>query len=1113
MKTNKILMAVALPALLAACTAEEVVEQSPVANLSGRAVLDSNFSVNVAEGIDSRFAWEGLNWKYEAGDQFGAGVVDPAELGTISDASMIGNYIFVKNAAGAYKTNSQMQEGTYMFYSYGGFDKKNVRSLVSFDITSQKTDLNEPEAMINEYANQLMFSPLYEIEAEYSAEPMPLEFRSFWGVAAFKFKNNSGQTLRINQIVLKEAGASKFVVKGGINPKAINDAGLKYVYNEKGAKYNGTEGKANEHNYVPVSVSNLIDDKDLTEAKRLEKIEDAYEAFEKAYYNTALSKDVTGNGSASFIAMNCQNYKMKHGETVTAYMLVPEHKGKNLSVEIMVVDEEDESWSVFVEDENVDGTYGMEDSKEVEELDELAILRHKTNAIFGKTTDGKGMKTLSITEDDLQENSGYYIDNNDALIDLINANLGKILVHNTGDTYIDAEVIKAIKEYTGTHVTFSNVIEIKDAEALVDDADTETELALTQITFNGGAVVKGESEKNEIDGTVEFGKNIVFGAGQTLTIEEGANVTLNKGSYKNIKNSGNLTIVGAEDNGSRAVEEYDGKVTNLAGTLTLKGTTPEVNMKAGSLNYVALNKKTLLVESGDLTIAAGVELTIGEYVTFEINNDMAIANLWKSDNKGVVDFATWTNNGTINIASDAELLIEGTLVNNGEIVGGELHAATIEKYVDKTYRSTATINNNDDAEIRSEKIAIDYRSAVNNYGDFLADNVINNGKITMMDEKAHVNVTSGTGEINNTANGIIEELPEGMLVSATVGAMTDGEELDEFETESGINKIYVTGRWTITNSKTSENERAEVVLERLGIKTIEFVTKDAMYLRDGATLDLANIEIIVSSVPKVVFTGYNDNVLTIGEIKQGLWWNSNIEPYGDWEETAYDLKHIVREQSAESVAAAFAGEDDVVLLGDVVSGDVLKVTADKSIDLADYTLNGSISIAADKEVVISNGVVENKNPQVSGITSNGDLELTDVEVVSARHALRIESGNVVINSGEYTVLGTEGMTTYALNIGDTDTEAVVTIKGGKFVGPAGSPKSDSGAAVLVKKGSTLIIEDGDFSGGKIKTISGEGNIVVKGGTFDQNPIIWVAKGYQVVEKNGKFIVEQEVTGK
>ena len=73
--------------------------------------------------------------------------------------------------------------------------------------------------------------------------------------------------------------------------------------------------------------------------------------------------------------------------------------------------------------------------------------------------------------------------------------------------------------------------------------------------------------------------------------------------------------------------------------------------------------------------------------------------------------------------------------------------------------------------------------------------------------------------------------------------------------------------------------------------------------------------------------------------------------------------------------------------------------------------------------------------------------------------------------------------------------------------------ADSGGAVTVKTGSTVVIEGGDFSGGKTKTISNSGTVTISGGTFDQQPnAAWLKEGYKATEAGDIYIVtKNEVT--
>jgi hypothetical protein len=203
------------------------------------------------------------------------------------------------------------------------------------------------------------------------------------------------------------------------------------------------------------------------------------------------------------------------------------------------------------------------------------------------------------------------------------------------------------------------------------------------------------------------------------------------------------------------------------------------------------------------------------------------------------------------------------------------------------------------------------------------------------------------------------------------------------------------------------------------------------------------------------------------------------------------------------MAAALGG--NVTLTDDVELTTPLDIKADMTLNLNGKTITGALNVAPGANVTIENGTITNGDKTVSGITTNGILTLNNVQIESARHAVRVESGKVVINGGTYKVAPISNSTLHALNVGDDNTKAEVIIKGGTFIGPKGT-MADSGSAVNVRTGSKVVIEGGDFSGGKTKTVSCAGEITIVGGSFDQNPEAYVAEGYQAVEKDAVFHV-------
>ena len=254
----------------------------------------------------------------------------------------------------------------------------------------------------------------------------------------------------------------------------------------------------------------------------------------------------------------------------------------------------------------------------------------------------------------------------------------------------------------------------------------------------------------------------------------------------------------------------------------------------------------------------------------------------------------------------------------------------------------------------------------------------------------------------------------------------------------------------------------------------------------------------LNNVP--VQRNWRTNIL--GKILTGdIQFNITIDPVYDG-----DIIYTEAISSAQvlEMTATFGGtftlKEDVTLTGPLTVGADMVLNIEE-----DVTLTGSLNLLEGAHLTVNGGAINNTDENTSGIVSNGNLTLNDVEITSARHALRIESGNVVIYGGTYKVAPTSSKTLYALNVGDDGTVANVIIKGGTFIGPKG-PIADSGSAVGVKVGSSVTIEGGNFSGGKNNTLSSKGTLNVVGGTFDQDPSNWVATGYKVLPSGSNFVV-------
>lgn len=187
--------------------------------------------------------------------------------------------------------------------------------------------------------------------------------------------------------------------------------------------------------------------------------------------------------------------------------------------------------------------------------------------------------------------------------------------------------------------------------------------------------------------------------------------------------------------------------------------------------------------------------------------------------------------------------------------------------------------------------------------------------------------------------------------------------------------------------------------------------------------------------------------------------------------------------------------DTIVVVADIYKPQNVTIdNKDIIIDLDGHTVNGAI-LPSTGNIIVENGSIVNTDANVSAIEINkGKLNLTNVNIESARHAIRIDGAvEATINGGTYKVSGTAGKTQHAINISG---DATVTIKNGTFVGPKGTP-ADSGSAVNVKEGSVVTIENGKFIGGKNSTLSVAGTLSIFGGIFDENPEEYVVNDLNV----------------
>lgn len=232
MKTKHILTALALPAVFAACTAEDIVNEGAVA-LQERATVSGNFTVKVGEGVESRYAVAGstsLKFNFETGDKFGAAIIDQYDASNPKKPelwdvipSLAGNTPFTYNAnTGEWKAPEDLPLGIghYLFvYPYNRADVN--RAAVSYELPAVQKLYTEEDGEIDlnaaiEAGNKSFYSTvLYEGDEE-----LEITLKNLYAYPKFVINFDNGEKVTtVSKVVLAKKGG--FEIKGGFNHEVV----------------------------------------------------------------------------------------------------------------------------------------------------------------------------------------------------------------------------------------------------------------------------------------------------------------------------------------------------------------------------------------------------------------------------------------------------------------------------------------------------------------------------------------------------------------------------------------------------------------------------------------------------------------------------------------------------------------------------------------------------------------------------------------------------------------------------------------------------------------------------------------------------------------------------
>ena len=682
---------------------------------------------------------------------------------------------------------------------------------------------------------------------------------------------------------------------------------------------------------------------------------------------------------------------------------------------------------------------------------------------------------------------------------------------------------KAVEKAT-TGATVKVINDVTLSEGIVISKKLTLDLNGNEITTNGDfyPVIRVQDDAEVTvtgEGSIEH-NDYVFVLGSKDEASVG-NLTIENGTFHGATTvanvtKGNLVIEGGEfsvepyqGNYAYLINCVDANFNNETATVAIKGGTfhnwnPEDNAAEGAgTNFCPQTPvKYIAVEN-----PAGV---------FTVQEGTWVAQIGNVKYQSLqAAFEAAQNGETITMLADIEL---ATSITNVKNVTLDLNGKTITG-TDNATASFALIEVQPEKELTVKGNGVITLTSVNNRGWNAYSSVISNQRGKLVVDGATIEHLGGTDmayaidNLTNTGAQIAETVINGGTIKSTYRAIR------QFLNSSaqGVNNILTVNGGTIEGANKSiwmqdANAKANpgklTVSENASLKGDVYLTVTA-----GSTEWPVEVMVKAAALKDGANVLPNNNVPAKYEVKLVYDYYTVVEiaPVAKIGETLY-----------YSLQAAFEAATDgqtVVMLRDVTEEFAVDNDANVAFDMNGNTLNGAI-LPSTANLTINGGTITNIDKSHSAIEINaGSLVLNDVNVSSARHAVRVDGNgvNVTINGGTYSVKVTEGasstMTRHAIYVGgNASDKAVVTIKDGEFIGPKGSP-SDSGAAINVKAGSEVYVEGGQFSGGKTKTLDSKGILSLTGGIYDQDVQQYCADGYMSKDQgDGTYLVRRKPAG-
>lgn len=627
MKTRHFLTALALPALLAACTADEFDSPNFNNEQGQRPLLSKDFALTLAGDASTRYAVDGegtLDFKWTEGDQLGAVIIDNFDSKNPKDPSKweiipstAGNNPFVYQASsGVWKAFTRLGIGHYLFtYSYNPDD--NGRGAMKYSLpTIQELYESEDGDVDLNHTIKLKNKSVAAALLEEDDATLTADLKNLFAYPKFVIRFDNGQKVNtVTKVVLNYKGdgfghnngtnaQEGFLVKGGFDHEKTYElfAGANAPEVESVKKYWD-------------DVTNTADF--LREYKG--ELSDGYTTFEYNPYliaklpkGTELKAEAGTNNKYIEVRFMMPGAKLTYGTNGFTGGIY------------------NETLDMYIYTDN--GVYVVKDVV--------------NSIVFNKTTSKETKErilvrnasyNLKINKDSVEpaDKDLYIVTNTEDWNELVAA-YGETAAYNENEPL---EVAVVGDDFT---LNASAKMPSKAVFQINTDVKVEGKVTLSNVKCEGEVTVK---EKAELTTSGTFSAKSILNQGvlEFATVEdENENVVVYEG-VENVKNEGVLNI-GKEAIAKFSLNNVENAIVNNNG---------EILVEEGE-NWGVINNEGVMKTVGDFTNGKT------EYVNGEVKN-----------------MPTIENNGDI-LAMVGTLKNEGTIINNGEIACKSGTEATIE---------------------------------------------------------------------------------------------------------------------------------------------------------------------------------------------------------------------------------------------------------------------------------------------------------------------------------------------------------------------------------------------------------------------------------------------------